>query len=132
MIEEQKPLPDVPEPDEEYLPPVETMNRYQIERELRDMFGVAIMYILVPIFLVVVFTTSAVSSSVLVRVLPGISVVFVGYWVLLRAYLPMYEASPEMALQYVRMISRIGGGIMSGSHTRTLELCVKRLELLDS
>lgn len=129
MIEEQKPLPDVPEPDEDYRPPVETMNQFQVEAELRDLFGIAIMYMLVPVFIVIVCMTSVVSESVLIKVLPGLSAVFVGYWILLRAYVPLYESSPELALQYLRLISRIGGGIMSTSHSRTLSLCARRLEL---
>ncbi|PQO45439.1 hypothetical protein [Blastopirellula marina] len=132
MIEEQQPLPDVPEPDDDYRPPVESMNQFQVERELRDLFGIAIMYMLVPLFLVIVCLPSMVRGSLLIKVLPALAAVFVGYWGLLRAYVPIYESSPDMALQYLRLISRIGGGIMSTSHSRTLSLCARRLELNDS
>lgn len=131
MIEEQQPLPDIPEPDDEYRPPVEAMNQFQVERELRDLFGIAIMYMLVPLFIVIVCLPSMVSGSLLIKVLPALSAVFVGYWILLRAYVPLYESNPELALQYLQLISRIGGGIMSTSHSRILSLCARRLELTE-
>ncbi|PQO28739.1 hypothetical protein [Blastopirellula marina] len=129
MTEDQQLLPSDPEPDDSYRPPVETMNFGQVERELRDIFGVAVMYLLVPIFLLAVGMTSAVSSRLLVRVLPGIAAVFVCYWVLLRAFVPMYDAAPEMAIRYSLFISRFTDGIMSTSHKRLAALSVRWEEL---
>lgn len=121
--------PGDPEPDGSYRPPVETMSFAQVENELRDVFGVAVMYLLVPIFLLAVGMTSAVSSRLLVRVLPGAAAVFVGYWILLRAFAPMYAAAPEMAIRYSLIISRLAGGIMSTSHKRLAALSGRWEEL---
>ncbi len=128
MIEEQPSLPNTPEPDEPYRPPVETMSFSQVERELREVFGVAVMYLLVPIFLLVVGMSAAVANW-FVRILPGVAAVFVCYWILLRAFSPMYDAAPEAANRYSVLISRLGGGIMSTSHKRLAALCARREEL---
>ncbi len=129
MIQEQEPLPDVPEPDQPYRRPVETMSRPQVEAELRDLFGGAVMYLLIPIFLVALSTTTLVTTPIFVRVLPAVAIIFVGYWVLQKAYVPMLEADPKMALFYLRMVSRLGGGIMSTPHSRVVELCKRREDL---
>jgi len=131
MIEEQQPLPDVPESDEPYRRPVDTMSLPQVEAELRDLFGGAAMYLLVPIFLLSLSTTTIVATPFFVRVLPAAAIVFVGYWVLQKAYAPLFRESPETALQYLRVVSRVGGGIMSTSHERVLSLCSKRAQLTD-
>ncbi|RCS46332.1 hypothetical protein DTL42_15295 [Bremerella cremea] len=129
MIDEQEPNPNSHEQDEPYRPSVESMNFGQVEQELRDVFGVAVMYLLVPIFLVVTGSITAMASEWLVRVLPGLAAVFVCYWVLLRAFGPMYDAAPELAIQYALLVSRLGGGIMDTSHRRLLALAARREEL---
>lgn len=132
MIEEQEPLPNVPEPDEPYRRPVDTMSLPQVEAELRDLFGGAIMYLLIPIFLVALSTTTIVATPFFVRVLPAAAIIFVGYWVLQKAYIPMLKEAPETSLQYLRVVSWLGGGIMSTSHERVLSLCAKRAQFMDS
>lgn len=131
MIEEQDPQPDDQESSDGYRPPVETMKYGQIDRELREVFGVSVMYLLVPIFLLVTGSISVVASRWFLRVLPGAAAVFVAYWILLRAFAPMYDASPEMANRYSLLISRIAGGIMSTSHSRLAALYDRREELKD-
>lgn len=131
MIEEQEPLPDVPEPDEPYRRQVDTMNLPQIEAELRDLFGGAVMYLLIPVFLLSLSTTTIVATPFFVRVLPAAAIVFVGYWVLQKAYVPMLKGAPETALQYLRVASYLGGGIMSTPHDRVLSLCKHRAGFLD-
>lgn len=131
MIEEQEPLPDVPEPDEPYRRPVDTMNLHQIEFELRDLFGGAVMYLLIPIFLLALSTTTIVATPFFVRVLPAAAIIFVGYWVLQKAYVPMFKEAPETALQYLRVVSWLRGGIMSTPHERVLSLCAQRGRFLD-
>ncbi|PQO38722.1 hypothetical protein C5Y96_02245 [Blastopirellula marina] len=129
MIEEQEPLPDVPEPDEPYRRPVDAMSLPQIEAELRDLFGGAVMYLLIPIFLLSLSTTTIVATPFFVRVLPAAAIVFVGYWVLQKAYVPMLREAPETALQYLRVVSRLGGGVMSTPHERVVSLCAQRTRL---
>ncbi len=131
MIEEQEPLPNVPEPDEPYRRPVDTMSLPQIEAELRDLFGGAVMYLLIPIFLLSLSTTTIVATPFFVRVLPAAAIVFVGYWILQKAYAPMLKEAPETALQYLRVVSWLGGGIMSTSHERVLSLCAQRHHFID-
>lgn len=131
MIEEQEPLPDVPEPDEPYRRPVDTMSLPQIEAELRDLFGGAVMYLLIPVFLCSLSTTTIVATPIYVRVLPAAAIVFVGYWVLLKAYVPILKEAPEAALQYLRVVSWLGGGIMSAPHERVLSLCAQRARILE-
>jgi len=131
MIEEQEPLPDVPEPDEPYRRPVETMSLPQIEAELRDLFGGAVMYLLIPLFLLAISTTTVVATPFFVRVLPAVAIVFVGYWALQKAYVPMLKEAPETALQYLRVVSWLGGGVMSTPHDRVLSLCAKRARYTD-
>lgn len=131
MIEEQEPLPDVPEPDEPYRRPVDTMTLPQVDAELRDLFGGAVMYLLIPIFLLSLSTTTIVATPFFVRVLPAVAIVFVGYWVLQKAYAPMFKEAPETALQYLRVVSWLGGGIMSTPHERVLALCAQRGEFMD-
>ena len=126
MIEEQQPLPDVPEPDEPYRMPVETMSLRQIDGELRDLFSVAVLYLLVPVFLIAISTTTVVATPFFVRVLPAFALVFVGYWILQRSYVPLYRAEPAMAIEYVKWVSWVGGGIMSTPHARLVALCERR------
>ena len=131
MIEEQEPLPDVPEPDEPYRRPVDTMSLPQVEAELRDLFGGAVMYLLIPVFLLSLSTTTLVATPFFVRVLPAAAIGFVGYWILQKAYVPMFREAPETALQYLRVVSWLGGGIMSTSHERVLALCARRHHFVD-
>lgn len=131
MIEEQEPLPDVPEPDEPYRRPVDAMTLPQIEAELRDLFGGGVMYLLIPIFLLSLSTTTIVATPFFVRVLPAAAIVFVGYWILQKAYAPVLKEAPETALQYLRVVSRLGGGIMSTPHERVVALCARRTQLMD-
>ncbi|MFN3153087.1 hypothetical protein [Bremerella sp.] len=132
MIEEQEPLPDIPESDEPYRRPVDTMTLPQVEAELRDLFGGAVMYLLIPIFLLSLSTTTIVATPFFVRVLPAAAIVFVGYWVLQKAYKPTFRESPETSLQYLRVVSWFGGGIMSTPHERVLSLCARRARIVDS
>ena len=122
VIQEQEPLPDVPEPDEPYRRPVETMTRWQIEHELKDLFGVAVMYLLIPVFFIALSLTNWVATPFFLRVLPASAVVFVCYWILLRTFASLYDAAPETARWYTRHVSRWTGGIMSTPHERVLEL----------
>ncbi|MBA2112995.1 hypothetical protein [Bremerella alba] len=131
MIEEQEPLPDVPESDEPYRRPVDTMSLPQVEAELRDLFGGAVMYLLVPIFLLSLSTTTIVATPFFVRVLPAAAIVFVGYWILQKAYVPMFKGAPETAMQYLRVVSWLGGSIMSTPYERVTSLCAQRARFMD-
>lgn len=131
MVQEQHPLPDLPEENEPYRRPVETMSLGQVEHELRDLFGIALLYLLVPIFLLALTTTNYIARPWFLRVLPALAIVFVSYWGLLRAYVPLYQHSPELAVGYTRWIAWLTSGVMSTPPERIEALAARRGELGD-